>query len=115
MSDEIKPVNGPDSSAAGSDDNKASALKSYAKLSASSRALGLDRDIGVLVDHGRAIFNFEKDAPANYYVKLSDGQKKEKVVWGVDLERAVNDANAKKGDLVRLQRDGQRAVTVDEP
>jgi len=67
---------------------------------------------GKLLDHGPAKYNFNPKENDNYYVKL-DTASGEKVVWGKDLERAINDAAVKPGDSVTLTRKGSEDVVVD--
>jgi len=69
--------------------------KQFEKLPEPDKANLLQNNVGRLVDHGKANFNFEKDSATNYYVKLSDGNKNEKIVWGVDLERAIAEKGAR--------------------
>lgn len=95
--------------------NEIAAVKKFEKLPESDRANLLQNNVGRIVEHGKANYNFEKDTTPNYYVKLSDGNKNEKIVWGVDLERAVAEKGSRVGDLVALEKQGKRMVTVDEP
>lgn len=67
---------------------------------------------GVLLDHGHAKYNFDKDEKNNYFVKFKDDNGVEKTVWGVDLARAVADSNAKIGQRVELENKGREAVVV---
>ncbi len=94
---------------------KVQANHKYEALAADQRDALLQRNIGVIVEHGRANYNFEKDTPQNYYVKLSGADNKTKTVWGADLERAIAESQSKTGDVVSLERNGKMQVTVDEP
>ena len=67
---------------------------------------------GKLLDHGQAKYNFNPKESDNYYVKL-ETISGEKVIWGKDLERAINDAAVKPGDSVTLTRKGSEDVVVD--
>lgn len=71
-----------------------------------------DRQTGKLLDHGPAKYNFNPKENDNYYVKL-ETTSGEKVIWGKDLERAINDAAVKPGDSVTLTRKGSEDVVVD--
>lgn len=95
--------------------NTAKAAMQFEKLPDPDRANLLQNNVGRLVEHGKANYNFGKDSAPNYYVKLSDDNKNEKVVWGVDLERAVAKSGSRVGDVVALERQGKRMVTVEEP
>ncbi len=70
---------------------------------------------GVLIEHGEAKFNFDKDESANYYVKYLDDDNVEKVLWGVDLKRAVQDGGVEVGQRVEFLNRGQEEVQVNAP
>ncbi|HEX4050670.1 MAG TPA: LPD7 domain-containing protein [Steroidobacteraceae bacterium] len=64
---------------------------------------------GTLVDHGRANYRHDPHEPMSYFVKL-DTSRGERLIWGVDLERAIKQSltKPKTGDAV-----GLRAVRAD--
>jgi putative DNA primase/helicase len=64
---------------------------------------------GTLVDHGRANYRHDPHEPMSYFVKL-DTRRGERIIWGVDLERAIKQSltQPKMGDAV-----GLRAVRAD--
>lgn len=66
---------------------------------------------GLVLDFGNAPFNFKKGESESFYVKLStrDG---ERLVWGVDLERALDEAEAGHGSEISLKCLGQQKVIV---
>lgn len=68
---------------------------------------------GRLIDHGRATYQHEPSAPMSYFVKL-ETPRGDKVIWGVDLERAVKESLSKPdiGDEVGLRAVRQDAVKV---
>jgi putative DNA primase/helicase len=68
---------------------------------------------GVLLEHGKAKFNFDKDEKDSYFVKYRDGKGEEKTVWGIDLERAVKESKAEVGQRIELENKGKKPVTVD--
>ncbi|BFI94983.1 MAG: hypothetical protein RSP_04930 [Rhodanobacter sp.] len=69
---------------------------------------------GVLMNHGHAPYKFDPDNSDSYFVTLKD-QGKETTHWGKDLGRAMETANAKPGDRLRLERTGQdQTVEVQE-
>jgi len=72
-----------------------------------------DLQIGRLVEHGPANYQFRATEDPSYFVKLltSGG---EKVLWGKDLARALVEAATvpKIGDLVGARRVAREAVTV---
>lgn len=67
---------------------------------------------GRVLEHGAAKFNHDPKEKMNYFVKLAT-DKGEKIVWGVDLSRAMTDSKAKVGDDVKLEYKGNRPVTVE--
>lgn len=71
-----------------------------------------DRQTGKLLEHGPAKYHFNPKENDSYYVKL-ETVTGEKVIWGKDLERAINDAAVKPGDSVNLSRKGSEDVVVD--
>lgn len=70
---------------------------------------------GELMDHGKARFNFNPDDQESYFVKLKSPSGQEKVVWGVDLERALRDYGVKIGQKVELENRGRVEATVRVP
>lgn len=70
---------------------------------------------GVLLEHGKANYNFDKDEKPNYYVKYRNDKGEEKTVWGVDLERAIRESKTELGQRIELENKGRKAVTVQAP
>lgn len=68
--------------------------------------------VGKVLEHGSANYEFDAKNEASYYVKLQTNSG-EKLVWGVDLQRAVGDGKAEKGDDVAIAYQGKRDVTVN--
>ena len=68
---------------------------------------------GRLVQHGRAPFQHDRHQPMSYFVKIETGQG-ERVIWGVDLERAMGESVTKpqSGDEIGLRAVRKDAVTV---
>lgn len=69
---------------------------------------------GILLEHGAAPFEFNKDNNTNYYVKYRDQLGNERITWGLDLKRAIEESEAKIGDRVTLENQGRKAVEVDQ-
>ena len=71
---------------------------------------------GKLIDHGRATYQHDPHAGMSYFVKL-ETSRGDRVIWGVDLERAVKESLTKPepGDEVALRSVRQDAVTVKTP
>jgi len=68
---------------------------------------------GRLADHGRATYHHDPREPMSYFVKL-ETPRGNRIIWGVDLERAFKDALTKPqvGDEVGLRAVRQDAVKV---
>ncbi|WP_175779712.1 LPD7 domain-containing protein [Burkholderia anthina] len=73
------------------------------------------RYVGELLEHGDAPYQHNPARSDSYYVAFRDVEGVDQVVWGVDLERAVREANAKIGQHVTLENLGKRLVTVRMP
>lgn len=67
----------------------------------------------VLVKHGPARYEHNKDNPMSYYVVLANDQGKERTVWGVKLGEAIQKAGVKPGDRISLIKNGESQVEVD--
>jgi hypothetical protein len=76
-------------------------------------ALKLKVPEGKLVEHGQANYNFDKDEKPNYYVKLAEANGRERIYWGVGLEKAMASIDAKKGDTVQLKVTESKGVVVE--
>lgn len=68
---------------------------------------------GRLIDHGRATYQHDPRAPMSYFVKL-ESPRGDRLIWGVDLERAFKESLSKPdiGDEVGLRAVRQDAVKV---
>ncbi|RQR43507.1 DNA primase [Burkholderia sp. Bp9131] len=73
------------------------------------------RYVGELLEHGDAPYQHNPARSDSYYVVFRDVAGVDRVVWGVDLERAVREANAQIGQKVTLENLGKRLVTVRIP
>ncbi|MBN6739859.1 hypothetical protein JKG47_04795 [Acidithiobacillus sp. MC6.1] len=65
-----------------------------------------------LLDYGHAPYQHKKGESLSYFVKTRDAQGKEHTTWGVDLQRAVEESGAGKGDLITLKNLGKQDVVV---
>jgi putative DNA primase/helicase len=72
--------------------------------------------VGKLVDYGRATYQHDPHAGMSYFVKL-ETSRGDRVIWGVDLERALKESLTKPeaGDEVGVRSVRQDAVTVKTP
>jgi hypothetical protein len=68
---------------------------------------------GVLVAHGLAPFNHDARQKPSYYatVRTVNG---ERTLWGLDLERAINEAGVQVGQHIELEKNGSRTVTSSQ-
>lgn len=71
--------------------------------------------VGQLLDHGPAPYLHDRENSDSYYAVVLNRMGKERLVWGVDLERAIEESNAHIGDTVSLESLGKRWVTVEIP
>lgn len=71
---------------------------------------------GHLVEAGPAPYKFDPKNGLSYYVKLHTDEG-ERVLWGVDLERALAESSSRvaHGDAVIVQSTGSRPVTLKVP
>jgi hypothetical protein len=80
------------------------------------RADRFDYDKGIsgrLIEVGQAPYRNHTDAEASTYVALELDNGRQHQVWGVGLEKATADSNAKPGDRVHVRRDGVERVTKE--
>lgn len=75
----------------------------------------VNRLAGKVVEHGKAPYEHNKDNRESYYVTLENADGEKSTTWGVDLERAMEESGAKKGDHVELENQGRQPVTVSRP
>jgi hypothetical protein len=73
------------------------------------------RYVGELREHGGAPYQHNPARSDSYYVVFRDDAGIDQVVWGVDLQRAVREANAQIGQQVTLENLGKRLVVVRTP
>ena len=80
------------------------------------RAVKFDYDKGIpgrLIEVGQAPYRNRTDAEASTYVALELDNGRQHQVWGVGLEKATADSNAKPGDRVHVRRNGVERVTKE--
>jgi hypothetical protein len=68
----------------------------------------------VFVDCGAAPFNFDEKNDLNYFVRTITPQGEQRIYWGKDLPRALEEAGAKVGECITATRVASRPVTVEE-
>lgn len=79
---------------------------------ASKRFLQTRAYVGKLVEHGRAPYHFDDKNGSSYYARLESKNGKQRVVWGVDLERAIKDGGVKPGDDIVVADQGRKEVVL---
>ncbi len=67
---------------------------------------------GRLVDHGAAPYEHNPKARESYFVTLENDKGEQRTVWGVDLKRAIEEAQPAIGDRIGLQHEGATPVTL---
>jgi hypothetical protein len=88
-----------------------------ASVSRNARGSNADREglvLGTLIEHGRAPYQHDPHAAVSYFVKLETARGA-RLLWGVDLERAVRESLSQPqvGDHVGLRSLRKDAVTVN--
>jgi hypothetical protein len=66
---------------------------------------------GQLLEHQSAPYEFNSKNSQSYYAKLATHEG-EKVIWGIDLHRAISESKVAIGDTIKLQALGKQPVTV---
>jgi Large polyvalent protein-associated domain 7 len=68
----------------------------------------------VFVDCGAAPFDFDTKNDLNYFVQTITPQGEQRIYWGKDLPRALEEAGAKVGECITATRVANKPVTVQE-
>jgi len=72
------------------------------------------QDGEVFFDAGAAPFDFDKNNELNYFVRTITPKGEQRVYWGKDLPRALEEAGAKVGDSIAARRVASKPVTVEQ-
>ncbi|EMG0086824.1 hypothetical protein V4X86_005389 [Pseudomonas aeruginosa] len=67
----------------------------------------------MLLAFGAAPYKFEKDESASFYVQLQLPTGETKTLWGVGLEKALEDSGVQPGEVLTAQNLGRQPVEVD--
>ncbi|PHM20682.1 MAG: hypothetical protein CK604_07160 [Curvibacter sp. PD_MW3] len=67
-----------------------------------------------LLEYGPAPYQHKEGAKESFFARLRLADGKETEVWGVDIQRALSEIDAHRGDLVTLERAGRQQVTIQE-
>ncbi len=73
-----------------------------------------NRASGVLVDHGVAPYENDPNNRDSYFVTLAFREGEERTIWGVDLARAMKEAQSEIGDRIALEHKGAQTVTLPD-
>jgi len=68
----------------------------------------------VFVDCGAARFNFDEKNDLNYFIRTITPRGEQRIYWGKDLPRALEEAEAKVGESITATRVASKPVTVQE-
>jgi len=72
------------------------------------------RDGEVFLDGGSAPFDFDKKNELNFFVRTITSGGEQRIYWGKDLPRALEEAGAKVGDSITPRRVDSKPVTVEQ-
>tara|TARA_R110002072_G_scaffold251266_2_gene410120 strand:- start:8689 stop:11388 length:2700 start_codon:yes stop_codon:yes gene_type:complete len=73
-----------------------------------------DWNVGRLVKHGSDHYEHDKTNSNSYYVTLENDKGESRTIWGVDLGRAMDEADPKAGDKIGLEHMGAKMVTLPD-
>src|SRR4029077_9901872 len=68
----------------------------------------------VFVDCGSEPYDFDKKNDLNYFVRTITPQGEQRIYWGKDFPRALEEAGAKVGNSITATRVASKPVTVEE-
>src|SRR5262249_1543059 len=68
----------------------------------------------VFVDAGAAPFDFDKKNDLNFFVRTITPQGEQRIYWGRDFARALEEGGAKVGESNNATRVASKPVTVEE-
>ena len=68
--------------------------------------------VGQVLSRGEANFDNDPSKERSSYVKLATPRGEEKVIWGADLPRALDESEIKVGDNVVIAHQGTKPVSV---
>ena len=66
----------------------------------------------IFLDSGKAPYLNNSENKESYFIRFNQDNGKEKMIWGVDLAKAVKDSNVKPNDKVFIENLGKEKVTV---
>jgi Ti-type conjugative transfer relaxase TraA len=69
---------------------------------------------GVLVDYGQAPYEHKPQNRDSFFVTLAYGDGQQRTIWGVDLARAIDEAEPQIGDRIGLEHKGSERVRLPD-
>ena len=73
-----------------------------------------DKRAGRLVEHGAAPYENQPGNRQSYFATLENDKGEKRTIWGVDLQRAIEDSGAKRGERISLEHGGSQTVTLPD-
>lgn len=73
-----------------------------------------DKRAGRLVEHGAAPYENQPGNRQSYFATLENDKGEQRTIWGVDLQRAIEESGAKRGDRISLEHGGSQTVTLPD-
>ncbi len=72
-------------------------------------------EAGLLIAYGAAKYLHDENNTDSFYVTTRGADGSEQTVWGVDLQRAIDESGVKTGDEIFVNNVGRKNVTVTVP
>lgn len=69
---------------------------------------------GTLIEHGAAPYDHKAENRESYFVTLENAQGERHTTWGVDLQRAISEAQPEIGDRIGLRHEGSEPVRLPD-
>ncbi|MBR5940177.1 MAG: toprim domain-containing protein [Neisseriaceae bacterium] len=70
---------------------------------------------GILLEHGAAHYQFDKEKTMSYYAMLEMPNGEKQTLWGKEIEKTLQDGKVEIGDRISLSKNGYDMVTVQMP
>lgn len=93
----------------------------YVALTRHRDAVGLYVDLGevaphagILIGHGAAPYEHKPENRKSYFVTLETRDGKQNTIWGVDLERAMQEAAPRIGDRIALEHQSSAPTVLPD-
>lgn len=69
---------------------------------------------GKVIQHGQDHYAHDKDNAESYFITLENANGRQSTIWGVDLERVINEKSIVVGDDICLENKGKEEVKVEQ-